>query len=327
VSTKVLVTGAAGFIGSHLVERLAEEGFDVRAFVRYNARNDWGWLEALPRDLSKRIEVFRGDIKDSEAVHRAVADAEVVYHLAALISIPYSYVNPLDIVQTNTVGTANILNACLRSKSLKKLVATSTSEVYGTARSVPISEEHPLQAQSPYSASKIGSDKLCESYHKSFDLPVATIRPFNTYGPRQSMRAVIPSIIVQALSGKIVKVGSTSPERDFCYVADTVSGFRAVADSPESIGRVLNVGTGVGVTIEQVARKILKLMDSDADLVTQEERVRPDESEVMRLVCDSSEAQRWLKWRPKYSIDEGLATTISWFKVNASGYKPDLYNF
>ncbi len=325
--SRVLITGAAGFIGSHLVETLAREGCDVRAFVRYNARNDWGWIESLSPALMKRVEVFRGDIKDSEAVHKAVKDMEVVYHLAALISIPYSYVNPLDIVQTNIVGTANVLNACLGSQSLKKLVSTSTSEVYGTARTVPITEDHPLQAQSPYAASKIAADKLCESYHKSFDLPVATIRPFNTYGPRQSSRAVIPSIIVQALHASTVKIGSTAPIRDFCFVADTVAGFRAVADSTESTGKVLNTGTGVGVTIGEVAQKILDLLGSNAELVVEEERVRPGKSEVMRLLADSSEAFRKTGWRAEHSLEDGLSETIAWMKANSEGYKPDLYNF
>ncbi len=322
----VLVTGAAGFIGSHLTQRLVEDGHRVRVFIRYNSQNSWGWLDALPPSVIREIEVHRGDLKDPEAVRKAVEGMEVIYHLAALISIPYSYANPLDLVQTNVSGTANVLNACLSSKSLTKIVHTSTSEVYGTARFTPITEEHPLQAQSPYSASKIAADKLAESYHRSFGLPVAIIRPFNTFGPRQSARAIVSSIVVQALRRNTVRVGSLAPVRDFCYVADTVAGFLAVASSEGSVGRVLNIGTGIGVTIGKLARTILGIMDSNAEVIVEQERVRPGSSEVMELVCDASQAKSLIGWTAGYSLEEGLRETIAWLRENQRRYKPDLYN-
>lgn len=323
----MLVTGAAGFIGSHLTQRLVEDGHRVRVFIRYNSQNSWGWLDTLPPSVVQEIEVHRGDLKDPEAVRKAVEGMEVIYHLAALISIPYSYANPLDLVQTNVLGTANVLNACLSSKSLTKLVHTSTSEVYGTARFTPITEEHPLQAQSPYSASKIAADKLAESYHKSFGLPVAVIRPFNTFGPRQSSRAVIPSLIVQALGGETVRVGSLDPIRDFCYVADTVSGFLAVASAKESVGRVLNIGTGTGIAIGRLVQTILKMMESKAEVVVEQSRMRPDQSEVMELVCDASQAKAATGWATGVSLESGLRETIDWIRKNQQRYKAGIYNF
>jgi len=321
------VTGAAGFIGSHLTQRLVEDGHRVRVFVRYNSQNNWGWLDVLPPSVIREIEVHRGDLKDPEAVRKAVEGIDVIYHLAALISIPYSYVNPLDLVQTNVLGTANVLNACLSSKSLVKLVHTSTSEVYGSALFTPITEEHPLQAQSPYSASKIAADKLAESYHRSFGLPVATIRPFNTFGPRQSSRAIIPSLIVQALRGETVRVGSLDPIRDFCFVADTVSGFLAVASAEGSAGRVLNIGTGTGIAIGQLVQTILKMLGSKAEVVVEQSRRRPERSEVMELVCDASRAKAVTGWTAGVSLDAGLRETIAWMRENQQRYKPDIYNF
>ena len=321
------MTGAAGFIGSHLTQRLVEDGHRVRVFVRYNSQNNWGWLDVLPPSVIREIEVHRGDLKDPEAVRKAVEGIDVIYHLAALISIPYSYVNPLDLVQTNVLGTANVLNACLSSKSLVKLVHTSTSEVYGSALFTPITEEHPLQAQSPYSASKIAADKLAESYHRSFGLPVATIRPFNTFGPRQSSRAIIPSLIVQALRGETVRVGSLDPIRDFCFVADTVSGFLAVASAEGSAGRVLNIGTGTGIAIGQLVQTILKMLGSKAEVVVEQSRRRPERSEVMELVCDASRAKAVTGWTAGVSLDAGLRETIAWMRENQQRYKPDIYNF
>ena len=325
--SRVLVTGAAGFIGSHLTQRLVEDGHRVRVFVRYNSQNNWGWLDVLPPSVIREIEVHRGDLKDPEAVRKAVEGIDVIYHLAALISIPYSYVNPLDLVQTNVLGTANVLNACLSSKSLVKLVHTSTSEVYGSALFTPITEEHPLQAQSPYSASKIAADKLAESYHRSFGLPVATIRPFNTFGPRQSSRAIIPSLIVQALRGETVRVGSLDPIRDFCFVADTVSGFLAVASAEGSAGRGLNIGTGTGIAIGQLVQTILKMLGSKAEVVVEQSRRRPERSEVMELVCDASRAKAVAGWTAGVSLDAGLRETIAWMRENQQRYKPDIYNF
>jgi dTDP-glucose 4,6-dehydratase len=325
--SRVLVTGAGGFIGSHLTQRLVEDGHRVRAFVRYNSQNNWGCLDALPPSVIREVEVHRGDLKDPEAVRKAVEGSEVVYHLGAVISIPYSYVNPLDLVQTNVLGTANVLNACLSSKSLVRLVHTSTSEVYGTARFTPITEEHPLQAQSPYSASKIAADKLAESYHRSFGLPVAIIRPFNTFGPRQSSRAIISSIIVQALHGEDVRVGSLDPVRDFCFVADTVSGFLAVASAERSVGRVLNIGTGTGISMGRLVRIVLKMMDSKAEVVVERSRMRPEESEVMELVCDASQAKTVTGWTARVSLETGLSQTIAWMRENRQRYKPEIYNF
>lgn len=325
--SRALVTGAAGFIGSHLTQRLVEDGHRVRVFVRYNSQNNWGWLDVLPPSVIREIEVHRGDLKDPEAVRKAVEGMEVIYHLAALISIPYSYVNPLDLVQTNVLGTANVLNACVSSKSLVKLVHTSTSEVYGSALFTPITEEHPLQAQSPYSASKIAADKLAESYHRSFGLPVATIRPFNTFGPRQSSRAIIPSLIVQALRGETVRVGSLDPIRDFCFVADTVSGFLAVASAEGSSGKVLNIGTGTGIAIGQLVQTILKMLESKAEVVVEQSRRRPDRSEVMELVCDASRAKAVTGWTAGVSLDAGLRETIAWMRENQQRYKSEIYNF
>ena len=319
------MTGAGGFIGSHLAERLVELGADVRVFVRYNSRNDLGLVEVLPESIQKALEVVRGDLKDPDAVRKAVKDRDIVFHLGALIAIPYSYVHPMDFVQTNVLGTTNVLSACLDHHP-EKIIHTSTSEVYGTAQYTPINEEHPLQGQSPYSASKIGADKLAESYHRAFGLPVATLRPFNTFGPRQSARAVIPTIISQALSRGEVKLGSLHPTRDLLYVKDTVQGFIKTAESKAAIGEVIGIGSGKEISVENLAARILQNLGKPANIIFDETRVRPGDSEVERLVCDHSKAQRLLQWEPMVSLDEGLKKTIEWIEAHLDHYKAALYN-
>jgi NAD dependent epimerase/dehydratase len=323
---RVLVTGAGGFIGSHLTEELVRRGAKVRALVHYNSRNHWGLLEKLDAEVLRRIEVVPGDISDPRCVSRLAEGREVVFHLAALIGIPYSYTAAACYVATNVTGTLNILEAC-RSHKVRKLVHTSTSETYGTARYVPIDEKHPLQGQSPYSATKIGADHLAESYFRSFGLPVAIIRPFNTFGPRQSARAVIPTIITQLLEERpVLELGSVAPVRDFNYVADTVAGFLAVAASPKSVGEVINIGSGRGVTVAQTAQTIMRLMGRKACLRRSRARVRPERSEVMRLLCDNRKAKRLLGWKPRWSLEEGLARTIDYLTRNRSDYKTGIYN-
>ena len=322
---KVLVTGAGGFIGSHLVERLVGLEAQVRAFVRYNSLSNWGFIEDLPEDVRSKVEISTGDLKDFGAVWNAVKDREVVFHLGALIAIPYSYINPGDAVQTNVIGSLNVLNAS-RECGVEKLVHTSTSEVYGTALYVPIDEKHPLQAQSPYAASKIGADKLAESFHLTYDLPVAIIRPFNTYGPRQSARAVIPTIIMQALTRNKVNLGAVHPTRDFNYVEDTVSGFIRVAESPDSTGEVINIGSGREISIGDLAYKIASLMDKNVDIISDAGRIRPEKSEVNRLLADNTKAKKLLQWEPKISLDEGLSKTIKWISEHVNSYKVDIYN-
>jgi NAD dependent epimerase/dehydratase len=322
---KVLVTGAGGFIGSHLVERLVELGARVRALVRYNSRNDWGLLELLPAAVKDHLEVVAGDITDPFGVARALAGCEVVFHLAALIAIPYSYIAPSQFVAVNCGGTLNLLEAA-RQQDVECFVHTSTSETYGTAQYTPIDENHPLKGQSPYSASKIGADKLAESYYLSFGVPVATIRPFNTYGPRQSARAVIPAIISQALSGEVVRLGSLTPERDVNYVSDMVEGFIKVAESPRAIGEVINIGSGKSVSIGELAESIVDLLGGNKRIITEDQRVRPEASEVMELLCDNRKARELLGWKPQKSLEEGLARTISYIEGNLSRYKPEIYN-
>jgi NAD dependent epimerase/dehydratase len=317
---KSLVTGAGGFIGSHLVEALVTMGAEVRVFVRYNSRGDLGLLERLPREIKLEIEVFTGDLKDPEAIRRPAKGCELVFHLGSLIAIPYSYINPMDFVQTNIVGTGNLLNACL-GNNVEKIVHTSTSEVYGTAIYCPIDEKHPLQAQSPYSATKIAADKLAESYYRAFGLPVAIARPFNTYGPRQSARAVVPTIILQALHGNKVMLGSVEPERDFTYVEDTLSGLIEVAKSVQSVGEVINIGFGREISISELAQVILSVMGKEAAILKEERRVRPEKSEVERLMCDNSKARKLLEWEPRISLKEGLIRTIDWFKSHSSEYR------
>jgi len=323
---RAAVTGAGGFIGSHLAEALARQGAKVRALVHYNSRNDWGLLEIIPPELRRRLEVQPGDVTDPQSVSRLVEGQDVVFHLAALIGIPYSYHAASSYATTNILGTLNVLEACRRHR-VKKLVHTSTSEVYGTARYVPIDEAHPLQGQSPYSATKIGADHLAQSYHRSFGLPVAVIRPFNTFGPRQSARAVIPTIIAQLLEGRAaLRLGSVEPVRDFNYVADTVSGFLAVAASPKSVGEVVNIGSGLGVSIAQTAEAIMRLMGRRARIIRSRARVRPAHSEVRRLVCDNRKARRLLGWRPSFSFEEGLVRTIDYVAGRRGDYRPRVYN-
>jgi len=294
--------------------------------VHYNCQNSWGWLDTLPEHVMKRVEVFPADIADPFTVRKAVAGCDTVYHLAALIAIPYSYLAPASYVSTNVTGTLNVLEAC-RAENVSRVVHTSTSETYGTAQYIPIDEKHPLVGQSPYSASKIAADKLAESYYLSFDLPVATIRPFNTFGPRQSARAVIPTIINQALSGaKEIRLGSVIPVRDLNYVKDTVSGFIAIASSDDSIGRVINVGRGEGITVGELAQLILEICESKAEIICDNERIRPDKSEVLRLICDNTEARRSLGWRPTHSLREGLELTVRWMRENLDCYKAGIYN-
>lgn len=322
---KVLVTGAGGFIGSHLVERLVEIGARVLAIVRYNSRNDWGMLELLPTSVKEHLEVVACDITDPFVVSRVVAGCEVVFHLAALIAIPYSYIAPSQFVAVNCSGTLNLLEAA-RSQGVAVFVHTSTSETYGTAQYTPIDEKHPLRGQSPYAASKIGADKLAESYYLSFGVPVATIRPFNTYGPRQSARAVIPTIISQALTGETIRLGSLTPVRDLNYVSDIVEGFIKVAESPRAVGEVINVGSGKSVSIGELAQKITAILGGQRRIVTEQERVRPEASEVMHLLCDNRKARELLGWEPKVSLEEGLAQTIRFLEKNLSRYKPEIYN-
>lgn len=321
---RVLVTGAAGFIGSHLVERLLAAGAEVRALVHYNARSHWGHLEAVRPVPS--LQVLPGDICDPSRVREAVDGCDTVFHLAALIAIPYSYVAPTAYVQTNVMGTLNVLEAA-RHLGVRRVVHTSTSETYGSARYVPIDEAHPLQGQSPYSASKIGADKLAESYFLSFGLPVATIRPFNTYGPRQSARAVIPTIISQILSGqRSIRLGSLSPVRDFNFVGDTVEGFLAVAQAPGAVGEVINIGSGKGVTIGETVALIQELIGSSVEIIGDESRVRPAASEVMQLVCANDKARRLTGWEPRCELRQGLALTIAYVRAHLDQYKTDIYN-
>jgi dTDP-glucose 4,6-dehydratase len=319
---RVLVTGAGGFIGSHLVERLVSEGADVRAMVHYNATGQWGWLSVSP--IKGEIQVVAGDLCDRESVQHAVAGREIVFHLGALIAIPYSYQAPQSYVRTNIEGTLNVLLAS-REAGIERLVHTSTSEVYGTARYVPIDEMHPLQGQSPYSASKIGADKMVEAFDRSFDVPTVTVRPFNTYGPRQSARAVIPTIILQALAGKDIKLGNLSPTRDFNYVLDTVDGFIKAGEAPDANGSVINLGTGREISIGELAEKICKLVESPSRIICDEQRLRPVGSEVERLCACNLKAVEILGWQSAHALDDGLSLTIDWLQENRSKYRPDQY--
>lgn len=321
----VLVTGAGGFIGHHLTQQLVAKGARVRAFVRYNSRNDHGLLELAPPEVKSEIDFYAGDLRDPHAVSHAVRGTDIVFHLGALVGIPYSYVHPHEVVETNVMGALNILMAA-REHRCPRVVHTSTSEVYGTAIETPIPESHPLQGQSPYSASKIGADKLAESFQRAYDLPVATIRPFNAYGPGQSARGVIPTIITQALSDKRVFLGSTHPTRDLTYVSDTVEGFLAVAGSDEAVGRVINVGSGNEISIGDLAAKIIEIIGRDVELLTDPDRVRPAKSEVEQLVADSSKAEALLGWTPTVSLDHGLKRTVEWIAEHLELYKAVVYN-
>jgi len=325
---KVLVTGAGGFIGSHLVELLVNKGCKVRALVHYNSFNRWGWLDYIDKKIKDSIEVFAGDIRDPYGVKKAMQGCDVVFHLAALIGIPYSYHSPDTYVDTNIKGTLNILQAA-RELEIQKVIHTSTSEVYGTAQFVPITENHPVNPQSPYAATKAGTDFLALSFYRSFNLPIAIIRPFNTYGPRQSARAVIPTIISQIKSGKKeMKMGSPHPTRDLTYVKDTVKGFIKIAESDNSIGKVINIGNNSEIAIGDLARMIIKLMNADVEIVTDETRIRPNKSEVEELWADNKKAKKLLGWSPEYTLEEGLKETIEWFSNpdNLKFYKPDIYN-
>ncbi len=320
---KVLVTGAGGFIGSHLAEELTRAGAQVRAMVHYNSAGRRGWLDSS--SLRNEMEFVAGDITDSGSVSNAMQDRDTVFHLAALIAIPYSYIAPASYVQTNIVGTLNVLEAS-RRLGTARIVHTSTSEVYGTALQVPISESHPLQGQSPYSASKIGADKLVESYYRSFQTPVVTVRPFNTFGPRQSARAVLPTIITQCLAGDSVRLGSISPTRDLNYVSDTVRGFMACALSDEAVGRTINIGSGREISVGDLAQTVARLLGIQLRLECDEQRVRPNNSEVERLLACNQLAQQLVGWKSQVTLEEGLNRTIEWFRENSAGYQANVYN-
>jgi len=325
---KILVTGADGFIGSHLVEELVLQGYKVKAFVYYNSFNSWGWLDTLPSDVLKNIEIFTGDVRDPFGVKEAVTGCDAIFHLAALIAIPYSYYSPQSYVETNINGTLNILQAA-RELNIKRVLVTSTSEVYGTALQVPINETHPRQGQSPYSATKIGADALADSFFRSFNLPVTIVRPFNTYGPRQSARAVIPTIITQLLSGlKEVKLGALYPTRDLVYVKDTAKGFIEIFKQETLIGEEVNIATNNEVSIEALANKLFKLTGVEGKIISDAERLRPEKSEVYRLLGDNTKLFQHTNWKPGTTLDEGLLKTIDWFsdKNNLSKYKTDIYN-
>jgi len=311
---KVLVTGADGFIGSHLTERLVKENADVRAFIYYNSFDSWGWIDEFDEEVKERIDVFPGDIRDPGRVMDAVKGREVVFHLSSLIAIPYSYHAPDSYVQTNVGGAVNVLNAC-RKHGVERVVHTSTSEVYGTAQYVPIDEKHPLQGQSPYAASKIGADMFTQSFYLSYGLPVVTVRPFNTYGPKQSLRAVIPTIITQLLAGhREIKLGALHPTRDFNFVLDTVSGFLALAQCDSSIGKVVNVGSGREIAIGDLAGLLFEITGVDGKIVCEDNRLRPEKSEVDRLLCDASLARELCGWHPAYTLEQGLTETVLWMK-------------
>jgi len=324
-NVKVLVTGSGGFIGSHLTHRLVIEGFQVRALVHYNSRNDWGQLQLIPDAVLNQIEVIAGDIRDPFAVQKAVKGCEVVYHLASLIAIPYSYIAPHAFVSVNIMGALNVMEGSLR-EGVRRVVHTSTSECYGTARFVPIDENHPLQGQSPYSASKIGADMIAESYYCSFGLPVVTIRPFNSYGPRQSARAIIPTVIGQALRGGTVRLGALTPTRDLTFVDDTVAGFILAGATPDIEGKVINIGSGHEISIGDLAKLVLRLSGSEAIIKIDSARLRPEKSEVERLLCNNAKARQLLGWAPTITLEEGLFQTIEWFRDNLNRYKTDIYN-
>lgn len=323
---KVLVTGSEGFIGSHLTERLVEMGADVTALVQYNSFNNWGWIDTFDEEIKKSINVVTGDIREYDGMKRIIKGQDVVFHLAALIAIPYSYLSPMAYVRTNVEGTTNVLEAC-REYDVQKIIHTSTSETYGTALYVPIDEKHPMQGQSPYSASKIGADKIAESFYKSFNMPIATIRPFNTYGPRQSARAVIPTIISQILSGKTeIKLGSLTPTRDFNYVKDTAEAFIKIAESDKTIGEVINASTNHEISIGDLVNKIIKLTGKDVKILCDDQRVRPKNSEVNRLWGNNEKIKELTDWKINYSLDDGLAETIKWIEKNMNYFKTDIYN-
>jgi NAD dependent epimerase/dehydratase len=321
---KVLVTGAGGFIGSHLTELLVKKGYDVKAFVHYNSSNKWGWLDAS--DVKNNVEVITGDIRDMDSVYAAMQGCDSVFHLAALIGIPYSYVSPQAYIKTNIDGTYNILQSA-RQLDVEKIMVTSTSETYGTAQYVPIDENHPMVGQSPYSATKIGADQLAISYFKSFDLPVKIVRPFNTYGPRQSARAIIPTVISQILSGKTeLKLGNLTPTRDLTFVKDTANGFLQIALADGLFGEITNIGMSEEITIGELVKLIARLIGTEVQIQSDEQRIRPDKSEVERLFCNNSKILASTSWKPDYTLETGLMETIEWIKNNLAYFKTDIYN-
>ncbi len=326
MSKRILVTGADGFIGSHLTEELVKKGYEVKAFVFYNSFNTWGWLDGLDKDVMDHVEVFTGDVRDPHGVKCAMEDCKAVFHLAALIGIPFSYHSPDAYVDTNIKGTLNILQAA-RELELERVLVTSTSEVYGTAQYVPIDEKHPFQGQSPYSATKIGADRLAESFYRSFNLPVSIVRPFNTYGPRQSARAVIPTIISQLLAGKNeIKLGSLTPTRDFNYVKDTANGFISIYESEKTIGEEINIATGREVSIGDLATELIRQINPNAKIVCDEQRLRPEKSEVNRLLGDNSKILSLTNWSPRWTFEKGIKKTVEWMEDNRSRFKIDTYN-
>lgn len=328
INKRVLVTGADGFIGSHLVEQLLEEGCSVKAFVYYNSFNSWGWLDTLSKDKLAKIEIFAGDIRDPNGVRTAMKDIDVVFHLAALIAIPFSYHSPDSYIDTNVKGTLNIVQAA-RDLGVERVLVTSTSEVYGTALYIPIDEKHPRQPQSPYSASKIGADSIADSFFRSFDLPITIVRPFNTYGPRQSARAVIPTIITQLLNGKEeIKLGDITPTRDLLFVKDTVNGFIEIAKSDSLIGEDCNIATQSEISVGDLAQELIKQINPNAKIITDDQRLRPEKSEVFRLYGANEKIKIRTNWKQAYSLEQGLAETIEWFKTpsNLIQYKADIYN-
>lgn len=325
---KVLVTGADGFIGSHLTEQLIKDGYNVKAFSYYNSFNSWGWLDTLPKDILDEIEIFTGDIRDPNGVRESMKNIDEVFHLAALIAIPFSYHSPDSYVDTNIKGTLNVLQAA-KDLDTKRILITSTSEVYGTAKYVPIDENHPYQGQSPYSASKIGADRIAESFYRSFNMPISIVRPFNTYGPRQSARAVIPTLITQLLSGKEeIKLGALTPIRDFNYVKDTVNGFIEISKSEKTIGEEINIATQNEISIGDLAKEIINQINPKAKIICDDKRIRPEKSEVNRLLGSNKKIKELTNWNPKYTLKEGIGETIEWFKVekNIAGYKANIYN-
>lgn len=323
---KVLVTGADGFIGSHLTEMLLEEGYDVKAFTFYNSFNNWGWLDTLPKHKLSEINIFSGDIRDSNGVREAMRGVDMVFHLAALIAIPFSYHSPDSYVDTNIKGTLNVLQAA-RDLGTEKIMITSTSEVYGTAQYVPIDEKHPFQGQSPYSATKIGADRLAESFYRSFELPVTIVRPFNTYGPRQSARAVIPTIITQLLAGKTeIKLGAITPTRDFNYVKDTAAGFIAIAKSDKTVGEEINIASQKEISIGDLADELIKRINPKAKIICDEQRIRPQKSEVNRLLGSNEKIKKLTSWEPRYTLTQGIGETVEWVRQNMNCYKTDIYN-
>lgn len=326
MAEKILVTGADGFIGSHLTEELVKQGFDVKAFSLYNSFNTWGWLDTLPQDIMENVEVFTGDVRDPNGVREAMKGTDAVFHLAALIAIPFSYHSPDAYVDTNIKGTLNVLQAA-KQLDLDKVLITSTSEVYGTAQYVPIDESHPYQGQSPYSATKIGADRLAESFYRSFGLPVAIVRPFNTYGPRQSARAVIPTIITQLLAGKEeIRLGSLTPTRDFNFVKDTAQGFIEIYRSDKTVGEEINIATQNEISIGGLAEELIRQINPQAKIVCDEERLRPEKSEVNRLLGSNEKIKMLTDWEPRFTFEEGLAQTIDFFRDNLEKYKVDIYN-